>query len=346
MHVSPNRQPVLSALDAWLAEQPDSEFPHNAGQPYPDRYKAVSKYLNENVHPHVEKGALLQGEGYLTDHGPEHIRTVIKRAGELLAHPTDGFPHLAPYEVYLLLMAAHFHDVGNIYGRKEHEKKAGPIMDELGKLAGQETVEKRAIRLIAGSHGGNIAEDKDTIRFLPPTEPILGKEVRNQAIAAILRFADELADDSSRAARSLLELGLIPTKSEVYHAYSKALVSVMVRPAHNLIDLRFEFLKADATRKFGKGRKRVYLLDEIYERTLKMHLERQYCMRFMRDLVKIDAIDVKINVYNDSNSTSPRIDPIGYRLQERGYPTARDASIRDLCPEVTLDGRILNAELG
>src|SRR4051794_37537655 len=104
MHGSPKRPPALPTLDAWLAEQPDNVFPSHGGQPYPNRYKAVSEYLNHNVHPHVEKGAIVQGDGYLTDHGPEHIRTVIKRAGELLAYPSEGFPHLEPYEVYLLLM--------------------------------------------------------------------------------------------------------------------------------------------------------------------------------------------------------------------------------------------------
>lgn len=346
MHGSQKRNPNLPTLDAWLAQQPENEFPPHLGQPYPNRYKAVSDYLNHNVHPHVEKGAIVQREGYLTDHGPEHIKTVIRRAGELLAHPADSFPQLEPYEVYLFLMAAHFHDVGNIYGRKEHEKHAGPIMEELQKLAGRDMVEKAAIRRIAASHGGNIDGDKDTIQRLPARDAIGGKEVRFRAIAAILRFADELADDASRASRSMMNLGIIPPRSEVYHAYSLSLHSVMVKPAHNLIDLRFMFLKDDAKRKFWKGKKKVYLLDEIFDRTLKMHLERQYCMRFMRDHVQIDAIDVRIEVYSDHNSMTPCIDTIGYRLQERGYPTAKDASIRDLCPEIKFDGRNLQKKLG
>ena len=345
MHISQERATAQPPLDVWLSQQPDACFPQHAGQRYPLRYEMVSEYLNHAVHRHVEKGALVQNDGYLTDHGPEHIKMVIRRAGELLGDPIESYPQLDAYGVYLLLMAAHFHDVGNLYGRKEHEKKTGPIMAELGKLAGTEMVEKKAIRQIASSHGGSFNGDKDTIHRLPKRDALLGVDVDFQAIAAILRFADELADDSSRAARALIELGVIPTKSEVFHTYSKSLQSVQVKPAQGLVILRFSFLKAAAIRKFGKGRRKVYLLDEIYERTLKMHFERQYCMRFMRDIVKIDAIDVKIEIYEDENSMTPCIDPIGYRLEEKGYPTSKDVKIAELCPDVTWDCRTLESQL-
>ncbi len=332
-------------LDEWLAQQPETSFPLHGGLPYPGRFTNVAGYLNANVHPHVEKGALAQGDGYLNDHGPEHIKTVIQRATALLSHPEDMYPQLHAYEVYLLLMAIHFHDIGNLYGRKGHEEKLAPIMQELGKLAGTEMVEKKAIKQIARSHGGRINGDKDTIRHLREKDPLLGKDVRYQALAAIVRFADELADDVHRAARVMVELGVIPAKSEVFHAYSQSLKSVQVKPAERLIDLRYSFLKADGTRKFGKLRRKVYLLDEVFERTLKMHFERQYCMRFMRDIVRIDAIDVRIEVYADENSMTPCVDAIGYRLEEKGYPAPDSIKIYDICPDVTCDGQRLDKML-
>ena len=54
-------------------------------------------------------------DGFLTDHGPEHVKTVARRAADLLHYPEPTFPQLTPYEVYLLLLAIHFHDVGNLY---------------------------------------------------------------------------------------------------------------------------------------------------------------------------------------------------------------------------------------
>ena len=59
--------------------------------------------------------------GFLTDHGPQHIETVISRASDLIrARSCD----LSSYEVFLLLAAIHLHDVGNIHGRTGHQYTA------------------------------------------------------------------------------------------------------------------------------------------------------------------------------------------------------------------------------
>ena len=110
-------------LDKWLLEQPADQFPPDGGLSYTGRFQSVSGVLNSQVHPHVEKGAIMAGEGFLTDHGPKHIETVINRASWLLFHPVESYPQLSAYEVYILLMAIHFHDVGNIFGRDEHGNK-------------------------------------------------------------------------------------------------------------------------------------------------------------------------------------------------------------------------------
>ena len=305
--------------------------------------------MNKQVHPQVEKGATLKDGGFLTDHGPQHIETVIRRATSLLSFPEKTFPQLTPYEVYLLLLAIHFHDVGNIFGRNKHETKHAEVMQDFEQLIGNEMVEKRAILNIAMVHGGTIDGSKDTISTLSTSDPVLGHRVRHQTLAAILRFSDELADDSQRAARFPQRLGIIPPESEVYHAYAKSLHSVVVLPEQHLVELHYFFLKADAMRTFKKKAcadtyKEVYLLDEIYERTLKMHFERKYCMQFMQEVARIDAIAVRIEVYEDDHSMTPCIDPIGYRLPERGYPDM-SPRLTELCPTVTLDGSTLSEQL-
>ena len=343
-----SRQPVL--LSEWILQQNEDQFPSHSAIDYRRRLKTVTEYLNNEVHPHVEKGALLQGDGYLTDHGPRHIETVIERASWLLSEPPATYPQLSAYEVYLLLLAIHFHDIGNIYGRSEHETRHAEVMRELDSLLGDEMVEKQAILKIARAHGGKINGSKDTISDLLPIDPVLGMDIRYQTLAAILRFADELADDSRRAARIAERLQLIPEGSEIFHAYARSLHSVRVRPGENRVDLRYWFVKTDALRTFGKQTSKnevskVYLLDEIYQRTLKMHFERQYCMRFMHRVVRLEAIDVRVDVYEDPYSMTPCTDPIGYRLQERGYPDTLSMDIGAICPEVTINGAQLKCNL-
>ena len=338
------------SLAEWLAQREDKDFPPHGGMPYPRRFKNVAELLNDQTHPHVTHGASLADGGFLTDHGPGHIDSVIRRATSLLCYPKKTFPQVTPYEVYILLLAIHFHDVGNIFGREGHEMKHGKVMDQFDAFIGPEMVERQAIQKIASVHSGRINGSQDTISTLHPEAPVLGHKIRYRLLAAILRFADELADDSHRATRIIQSLGIIPSESMVFHEYAKSLHSVVVNPGKHVVRLNYAFLKKEATRTFGKGKlngmvPEVYLLDEIYERTLKMHMERKYCMRFLREVVRIDAIEILIEVYEDRNSPSPCFDPIGYRLEDRGYPRSDATSVKDICPHVTVDGATLNSKL-
>jgi hypothetical protein len=239
---------------------------------------------------------------------------------------------LSPYEGYLLLAAIQVHDVGNIFGRKGHEKQHGQLEERLG----NETIEKRMITKIAEAHGGSVDGDKDTIVRLEQNDTILGKPVRPRLLAALVRFADELADDRTRAARFAVEHGVVPENSLIFHKYSEALHSVIVDIKGQAIDLHFEISDADARLRFPKGAKQVYLLDEIIERTLKMHRERVYCTRFMRPEITLDSVNAKITVYAAPTAEAPypaELKKIGYRLEDRGYPDS-EYGVCDMCPEL------------
>jgi hypothetical protein len=140
--------------------------------------------------------------------------------------------------------------------------------------------------------------------------------VRKRLLAAILRFADELADDSTRADRVSLEKSLLPKGSEIYHRYSESLHSVKIEKRN--IQLGYEFTSALAIKQFEKHESNCYLLDEIYRRTLKMERERRYCMRFLRPFFDIDRIRVEIVIQSESDPLAN--DKITYTLEENGYP--------------------------
>jgi hypothetical protein len=328
-------------LDDWLKAQNSQSFPGDGKVNYPQRYQQVADWLNQNIHPHVEKGMLLLEGGFLTDHGPNHIKTVIRRASQLVVAPNGK---MSPYEAYLFLMASHFHDVGNLYGRKGHESRLAEITAEMGKLIGNDSAEIRGLQLIARAHGGKFNGDPDTISQLPAIETVLGERVHMQRLAALLRFADELSDDKDRAARVLLHMGKIPRSSEVFHAYAANLHSVIVEPTSHTVELHFTLDKQSALRKFGKLNKSVLLLNEIYERTVKTHVERLYCKRFMHEIVRIDSIAVAIKVFLKDEHLGP-VEEIKYRLEERGYPCSKPPHIKLLCPELTWTGESLKKHL-
>ncbi|MCP4678089.1 MAG: HD domain-containing protein [Deltaproteobacteria bacterium] len=307
-----------------------------------NQYKNLEEYLCDEVHPEVEKLAMTVDGGYLNDHGPSHIKTVIERASQMIGDPEEL---LRPYEVYVLLVAIHLHDLGNIYGRTDHEKKLAEIMKKIGTRLGSDAVELKIIRDIAAAHGGKDSDgaNVDTIAELQPGEPFRSETVRMQLLAAILRFADELADDTDRASQLAVELDLLPEGAKIFHQYAKQLHSVRVHRNLGSVDLRFTLASDVACRTFEKDGSQRYLLDEIYSRTMKMHVERIYCSRFMHDVVRLDTINVEIRVYLDDAHMEP-VETISYCLRESGYPDAV-LDIKRVVPDLKWSGEGLKCRL-
>ena len=327
-------------LVEWLKDAPKELYPQQKKVDYYTDYAKLQKYLLP-IHKEVTTGANLQDSTILlNDHGPDHIETVISRASFLV----DGCKcQLKPYEVYILLCCIQLHDVGNIFGRYKHELKLSEVMKVAEGICGNDTVEAIKIKKIAETHGGKTNEgDKDKISKLIDSEDTLHGEIRPQLIASILRFADELADDKTRASRTLLIEGKIPENSEVFHAYAMCLDSVKIKHNEKCINLTFQIPKEFISREFGKMGEKVYLLNEIYERVLKMHYERIYCMRFSRNNIEIDNLSVKIEFYD---KTMEEVFPkISFELRENGYPNSNE-SIFEMCKELyDNEGNKIDAE--
>lgn len=341
MDSTPKKYKVDKNLEEWIKDRDPSDFP-KSHFPYSEMYTSTKNHLAK-IHDEVERGALfhdieeLLKEGtlqvgqisYLNQHGQEHVSQVIDRATCFLGTQAC---ELTAYEGYLLLMAIQFHDVGNIFGRKNHEKKCHLIMKDIGPHAGIDTVEQRAIIKIAAVHGGLCEEDKDTISSLAEHVDLLGQnDVRMRFLAAVLRFADELADDKSRASRYLLEKKDIPTSSIIYHHYSSCLHSVILKK--DAIKLAFEVDECLAAEPFDKCGVKVFIIDEIYSRTVKMFYEQLYCLRFMRNFVDERPVRVQVQFFNDDDVLDDVV-KIQYSLEEKGYPLYSGDSIYEICPEL------------
>ena len=291
------------------------------------QYDVLRQHI-EGVHRDVTAGAVIANGGLLTDHGPEHIETVISRASALTRAENC---ELSSYEVFLLLAAIHLHDVGNIHGRKGHQYSAQDVVNWLGPALSKDAIERRTIMQVAAAHTAGALPDKDTIGKLWRKTHILNNEVRPRFLAAILRFADELADDRRRASRYLMETGQLPEGAEVYHGLSHALHSVAIDHESREVVLHFDIPKVDAVRQMSKNGSHIYLLDEILERSKKLHLERMYAMYFVREWIQLEKIRVSVEVYDDGLEP---IERIGYKLEERGYPSEPVEGVYALVPEL------------
>ena len=260
---------------------------------------------------------------FLNNHGRNHLDKVAERAFDIVKH-FDQREQLSEIEVFLMLCAIEIHDIGNILGRNGHEIKLQAIFDDNCSSIIKDTFERRIIKNIASAHGGKNSEgSKDTISEINYSENFGGDVVRTRLLAAIIRFADELADDNTRANRAARDLNILGINSQIFHEYSLALHSVKIDEEDEFkyvaVKLDYDLDAEGLEKKYAFGGFDKYLLDEIYDRTYKMEQEREYCMKFFNTCKRIDKIQVRICIYGPNTKL---LDTISYTLEDNAYPTS------------------------
>lgn len=293
-----------TVLEKWFVKNAhqDVAFPES-NVDYVARYTTLKQWLVENCYPLIGAATSLEDGGLYTDHGPKHFDQVIRYAGKLLGlNDEDGQMGLRCYEVYLLMTGVLLHDAGNVFGRAGHEKKAFEILKDIGAAVTTCNIEKKHIANIAEVHGGRTKYgDKDTIgeRFNSHETDYLNASFRPRLISAIVRFADEICENKTRAATYVLHKNVIPKCSEVFHYYAESITASKVDIPGRMVKITFDVPVEYTQKKVGKNDCEIYLIDEIFERIEKMHCERLYCSRFFHGIVNIDSIRATINIKDD-----------------------------------------------
>lgn len=318
--------------DKFLAFNPQ-DFPDE--RDYVAKYRALREIMNNQIHSEIKSIALrFLPEAYLNDHGEKHIKKVIEKASEIICGYEN---HLSPYEIFFLLMSIQIHDAGHIIkGREEHARNAELVIKRVG-VNILSAVERTYIFKIACAHSGK----DDPIGALEDNQVVSGFPVNLKLIAAIVRLADELADDTTRASSFLLDQNLIEEKSRIFHVFSQCLDSSVFDSNH--IRLFFYLDERHLTEKFSLREKNVFLLNEIYERTIKTFTESIYCNRFLPEAFKVRSVSVRIIIDSEDSDVEPK--EINFRLAETGYPSKPFSDIFDFCETLkTENGKKITGE--
>lgn len=320
-------------IEHWFLDRKPVEFPES--KDYVSTYTSIAQALKK-IHKQVTAGADLTDNTSLTWHDESHINKVISQASRILQYKDV---ELSPFEVFTLLVAIQIHDVKNIEGRTEHENRAIQILSDLNIEGLVDSILLKNIGFIASCHAGSYnvgtRKEKDKISLLAPTTLTGFKQIRLRFLAAVLRLADEYSDDSERAMSYLLEIGKIKAGSIIHQMHAKSLLDVNIEPDTGKVDFDYHINVSEALKKYPKYIKDkdtfedVYLLDEIFERSVKSHYETIYCMRFLRPSVSINKLKISIEI-DSSNIHNQLI--ISYELEEKGYPNS-ELTILDLCGE-------------
>lgn len=267
------------------------EVPISTGESMYGSYVTARKKLLEEILPEIK--AI---EKNLTDHGPQHIANVLDNIDALLE---KDYERISDIELYLLCLLALFHDVGNIHGRKGHyEKKViYDIYNYVRSRDPQFDEEKRLVSHIASSHSGKASDGtSDTFKELSDTkEGFHGRGVDMRKLAAILRFADELAEGPQRTSNFMYIYHKYDTKSKIYHDYSRC-KQVYIDRGNGRIALTYLIKINSRGGKLSlKETKRITkLLEYIYKRIIKLNQERIYNTYYCQILSAFNTLSVKI----------------------------------------------------
>jgi hypothetical protein len=246
---------------------------------------------------------IMIAEPFLTDHGPVHIANVLDNAERLLG---DDIKEFSGLELYCLVLSILFHDVGNIFNRLEHQKTAAKVISFVWPDKDQRLEEIIVINQVVKAHCG-IATDgtKDTLKEVESTDQLNGQRVRLREIAAIVRFADELAEGPQRTSLFMITQKKYSGPSQVYHQYAN-ITNIFIDRNNKRIALKYNFnitdnIKKQNVDKIAKDLQK--LLEFTYKRIVKVDQERQYA-KFYSSYLPFNETVVSLNfVFGDYPDT-------------------------------------------
>jgi hypothetical protein len=266
------------------------------------RYITARTFLNKDILPWIKSV-----EGSLTDHGPDHIRNVLDNAYQLIGTNSN----LNEIELYILCQSILFHDVGNLFGRSKHNLNIPQIYVAAFSKLWLSRQEMSLVISIGRSHSGKSPTDgsNDTLKDLK-NDFYESTNVRAQQLAAILRFADELAEGPQRTSSYLTDLKLFAPESQIYHVYASATHVGIDRGGDRIaltyhIELdRFNFSEPASVEDFSR------FMKCIYSRVHKLDGERRYCKHYCDILSPFKRTSVSFSFWSDDHQVDLSVPPV------------------------------------
>jgi hypothetical protein len=293
-----SEQPLENVLQSRLRTLPEP-----ARTNLPADYSTARRFVVEEIAGHIGTT-----EPDLTDHSDHHLADVMERAVKLIGDKTEYF---SPHELYLLGVTILFHDVGNLHGRKEHHKKIAGVYDDLRKREARFKTERTAVLAIAGAHTGSAKDGSiDALRDVGSLS-FQANSVRAQQIAAVLRFADELAEGPQRTSAYLQNHQMYKPDSRVFHEYANVTDYCIDRGAERIAaSYNIDITLVSSELQVGQGVPLSELLQFSYARIVKLDQERRYCKHYCDLLSAFKETAVAFNFYLEGQQLDIGIPPL------------------------------------
>lgn len=250
-------------LEKYLEDTLLEKLGNGKGKDIYGYYQAARSYLMTNILPNIKAT-----ESELTDHSEKHIENVLDNVRHLLENSVS---ELTEFDLYILCLSVLFHDAGNINGREEHNKKILGIYNTIRSNDSNFNTERTLVLNAVKAHCGKTnTGSRNTLTEVDIKSHLWGEPIQLREIAAILRFADELAEGPQRTADYLLDTNKISDVNKKYHKYAQITAPFIDRGNERIV-LRYDI---DIKNETPSSLKEILFF--AYERILKLDEERRY----------------------------------------------------------------------
>ena len=299
----------FTEIEKLVEPQLIADFGESEGKAMWGAYAVTRQKAVQGILPHVSRG-----ESELTDHGPAHIGNVFRNAYRLLgfgrAHPLASHSSLSSRELYVLSLSVLFHDLGNIHGRENHQRRLAESFEYARGTEPSLKIERRYLFSIVEAHCGQTLDgSRDTISPLETAAPFREGIINCQQIAAILRLADELAEGPQRTSVFVQKHLPYQAENQVYHDFA-GITDVTIDPEGQRIVLEFNIDISFGNPGPIDESRLSSLLKLSYLRGIKLDLERKYNRHFCSLLAPFRRTEISYHFYFGSrylDITIPKI---------------------------------------
>jgi len=309
----------ILAIENFLGKKLKKELGPDKGSVYYSNYIQAKKTLVQEILPEIKKI-----EKNLTDHGPQHIDNVLDNAYKLLG---EDIYNLSAFDLYTLCIIILFHDVGIIWGRKDHHKNISIIYDYVRKDHNRFRDEKILVTTAVRAHTGEAIDgSKDTLKDIKNEDYFLdGNSIQLQDLAAILRFSDELAEGRQRTSNFMIENNLFSKNSRVFHQFSNITRISIARETNRIVinyDINIPALNKREISDFKE------LMKFCYNRIIKLDEERKYNKHYTNYLSSFKTTSAKFQIYVNDELRQLDLNPI--ILDDLTIPGQNSKSITEI----------------
>jgi len=315
-----------------MARNGDNERGDLNQEEYFFTYYSQKLTLFNHIYAHIE--TMLPN---FTDHSSGHINRIMKiyekmlRNNILYLDQSRDYEMFSPqkeeifnfYEVYLLLCATIWHDVGNIIARENHEKRIEQVVEKLKLFFVDDDIKKYALA-IAEAHRG----ENSIARNIPYDVDYNGEEMNLRFLAAVLKLADELEEGEVRVDKTYYEARKadIAEDQKLHWNISRCIKRIDPKPNDQTIEIRAQLEDENACfkkylKKIGNVEKPVAFIDELIYRIDKINETRKYYMQFITKTIHFNRIDFKLKIGQKSPRCNLTFDDTnGYHAFWKLYP--------------------------